>query len=121
MDSPLCMSLLRGLLHSEAEFISAGSTKSFITVRFSKPNQNICKYQTEIDAWGWIESSACIICYLVSDISIKAINFWQFPLLIKLEGISVEELIPAGTSKAKKSFFQELRKLIKLPGGSRDR
>ncbi|KAJ9697567.1 hypothetical protein PVL29_009409 [Vitis rotundifolia] len=30
--------------------------------------------------------------------------------------ISVEELIPAGTSKAKKNFFQELRKLIKLPG-----
>ncbi|KAJ9697558.1 hypothetical protein PVL29_009403 [Vitis rotundifolia] len=30
--------------------------------------------------------------------------------------ISVEELIPAGTSKAKKNFFQELRKLIQLPG-----
>ncbi|XP_034691001.1 ankyrin repeat-containing protein ITN1-like isoform X2 [Vitis riparia] len=33
--------------------------------------------------------------------------------------ISVEELIPAGTSKAKKNFFQELRKLIKLPGKSK--
>ncbi|XP_034690454.1 uncharacterized protein LOC117918030 [Vitis riparia] len=33
--------------------------------------------------------------------------------------ISVEELIPAGTSKAKKSFFQDLRKLIKLPGKSK--
>ncbi|XP_034690346.1 uncharacterized protein LOC117917962 isoform X2 [Vitis riparia] len=33
--------------------------------------------------------------------------------------ISVEELIPAGTSKAKKNFFQELWKLIKLPGKSK--
>ncbi|RVW13780.1 Retrovirus-related Pol polyprotein from transposon RE1 [Vitis vinifera] len=33
-------------------------------------------------------------------------------------GISVEELIPAGTSRAK-NFFQELRKLIKLPRKSK--
>ena len=72
---------------------------------------------TNRKTWGWIESSACIICYLVSYISIKAIKFWQFPLLIKLEGIFVEELVP-GAPKAKKNIFQELQKMIKLPGGT---
>ncbi|RVW13778.1 hypothetical protein CK203_083612 [Vitis vinifera] len=42
----------------------------------------------------------------------------HFPLLIKLEGIFVEELVP-GAPKAKNNIFQQLQKMIKLPGKSK--
>eukprot|EP00261_Vitis_vinifera_P032410 XP_019073653.1 PREDICTED: nuclear factor NF-kappa-B p105 subunit-like [Vitis vinifera] len=82
--------------------------------------QIICKQEDLMDSVDWHQISPLHVLAEKPTAFRSGIHLGWFNKII-YHCISVEELIPAGTSKAKKSFFQELRKLIKLPGGSRDR